>query len=150
MGYGCVKFRNVRSDGQPASALAKVDTDLPLMRLAEAYLTYAEAETRMHGATDDAKEKIDKLRQRANASTAATYSLDDIFNEWSKEFWFEGRRRVDMVRFGRFGGQSEYKWEWMGNAFEGNQFPAYRNIFPIPVIDLENNPNLIQNEGYRN
>ena len=91
-----------------------------------------------------------EIRSRANASTKTSYTLDDIFNEWSKEFWFEGRRRVDMVRFGRFGGQSSYKWEWMNNTFEGSQFPAYRNIFPIPVNDLENNPNLWQNDGYRN
>ena len=38
----------------------------------------------------------------------------------------------------------------MNNTFEGSQFPAYRNIFPIPVNDLENNPNLWQNDGYRN
>jgi hypothetical protein len=150
VGYGCVKFRNVRSDGAAAKAQAKVDTDLPLMRLAEAYLTYAEAETRLNGNTSDAANKINEIRSRANASTKTSYTLDDIFNEWSKEFWFEGRRRVDMVRFGRFGGQSSYKWEWMNNTFEGSQFPAYRNIFPIPVNDLENNPNLRQNDGYRN
>lgn len=148
MGYSCMKFRNVRSDGKAPSALAKVDTDLPLMRIAEAYLTYAEAETRLHGSTADAAEKINALRKRANAVTYPQYDLDDIVSEWSKEFWFEGRRRVDLIRFGLFGGQSKYTWEWMGNTLNGTQFPAFRNIFPLPNNDLTNNPNLRQNDGY--
>ena len=129
-GYGCVKFRNVRSDGKPASALAKVDTDLPLMRIAEAYLTYAEAETRMNGATSAAKEKIDALRSRAHAVVYNSYSLEQIQEEWVREFWFEGRARIDQIRFGTY------------------NLPKYRFIYPIPNNDLTNNPNLVQNTGY--
>lgn len=129
-GYGCVKFRNVRSDGKPASALAKVDTDLPLMRIAEAYLTYAEAETRMNGATGAAKEKIDALRNRAHAVLHNSYSLDEIEEEWVREYWFEGRARIDQIRFGKY------------------NLPKFRFIYPIPNNDLTNNPNLVQNDGY--
>ena len=129
-GYGCVKFRNVRSDGKPASALAKVDTDLPLMRIAEAYLTYAEAETRMNGATGAAKEKIDALRNRAHAVLHNSYSLDEIEEEWVREYWFEGRARIDQIRFGKY------------------NLPKFRFIYPIPNNDLTNNPNLVQNPGY--
>ena len=129
-GYGCVKFRNVRSDGKAASAIAKVDTDLPLMRIAEAYLTYAEAETRINGSTSDAAEKINAVRSRANALENTGYTLDDIHEEWQREFWFEGRHRIDEVRFGKY------------------KVPAYRYIYPVPNNDLTNNPNLIQNEGY--
>lgn len=148
-GYSCVKFRNVRSDGGQTASVAMVDTDLPLMRIAEAYLTYAEAETRLNGESAKAKEKIDALRNRAHASTKSNYSLDDIRDEWAREFWFEGRRRIDLVRFGCFGGQNTYKWEWMGNGgVSGTQFPASRNIFAIPSNDLTNNPNLVQNPEY--
>lgn len=129
-GYACIKFRNVRSDGKPASALAKVDTDLPLMRIAEAYITYAEAETRLNGPTADAASKINTLHQRANATTRTNYSLDDIRQEWVKEFWFEGRNRIDQVRFDTY------------------EVPVFRYIYPLPNNDLTNNPNLKQNEGY--
>ena len=149
-GYSCVKFRNVRSDGKSASAKAKVDTDLPMMRIAEAYLTFAEADARIAGGTTttEGTNYLNDLRTRANAATQVSYTLDDILSEWSKEFWFEGRRRIDLVRFGYFGGQSIYKWEWMGNVQTGTQFSAYRNIFPLPQNDLTNNPNLVQNPGY--
>jgi hypothetical protein len=129
-GYGCVKFRNVRSDGKQPSALAKVDTDLPLMRVAEAYLNYAEAETRLNGSTAAAAEKINVLRKRAHASELASYTLNDIKDEWVREFWFEGRHRMDQVRFGTY------------------DVPSYRYIYAIPVNDLINNPNLTQNPGY--
>lgn len=148
-GYACCKFRNVRSDGRATSVVdAFVDTDLPLLRVAEAYLTYAEAETRLNGSTADAKEKIDALRNRAHAIPLSSYTLDDIRDEWSKEFWFEGRRRMDLVRFGCFGGQSRYTWEWMGNSANGAMFPATRNIYGLPINDIINNKNLMQNEGY--
>ena len=130
-GYGCVKFRNVRSDGKAASAEAKVDTDLPLMRIAEAYLTYAEADTRLNGgATAAAKEKIDALRNRAHAVLHNSYSLEEIQEEWTREFWFEGRARIDQIRFGTY------------------NLPKFRFIYPIPNNDLTNNPNLVQNQGY--
>lgn len=147
-GYGCVKFRNVRSDGQPNQVIDYVNTDLPLFRIAEAYLTYAEASTRLNGANTDASEKINDLRRRANAATQNVYTLDNILDEWSKEFWFEGRRRMDLIRFGRFGGQASYKWEWMGGTYDGAQFGSYMNIFAIPENDLTNNSNLTQNPGY--
>lgn len=147
-GYSCVKFRNVRSDGRGTAAVVKVDTDLPLMRVAEAYLTYAEASIRKSGANSKADEYINTLHKRANAKTQNGYTLNDVIKEWSKEFWFEGRRRMDLVRFNMYGGQSNYKWEFMGGIATGAQFPAYRNIYPLPDNDLTNNPNLKQNPGY--
>ncbi len=150
-GYSCVKFRNVTSTGAATSANDFVDTDLPLMRLAEAYLTYAEADARLNGGitTTEGTAKIKALRSRANASTTDdSYNLNQIRDEWAREFWFEGRRRMDLVRFGCFGGQSSYTWHWMGGAANGTQFSVDRNIFGLPVNDLSNNPNLTQNKGY--
>ena len=66
-GFACVKFRNVRSDGEKASAVNFVDTDLPLLRVAEAYLTYAEASIRKNGQNSTANKYINELRERANA-----------------------------------------------------------------------------------
>ena len=147
-GFSCVKFRNVRSDGKAASAVDFVDTDLPLLRVAEAYLTYAEASIRKNGQNATATNYINKLRSRAHAVEEASYSLDDVLNEWSREFWFEGRRRMDLIRFGRFGGQSDYLWEWMNGIATGGSFSSNFNIFGIPSTDLETNTNLKQNPGY--
>lgn len=147
-GFASVKFRNVRSDGACTSAIDYVDTDLPLMRMAEAYLTYAEASVRKFGPNSDADSKLRVLRDRAHAAPLNNATLDDICAEWAREFWFEGRRRMDLIRFNKFAGQSDYKWEFMGGEAKGTSFPSFRKVFAIPQADLSNNPNLKQNNGY--
>lgn len=147
-GFASVKFRNVRSDGARTSAIDYVDTDLPLMRMAEAYLTYAEASVRKFGPNSDADSKLRVLRDRAHAALLNNATLDDICAEWAREFWFEGRRRMDLIRFNKFAGQSDYKWEFMGGEVKGTSFPSFRKVFAIPQADLSNNPNLKQNNGY--
>ena len=70
------------------------DTDIPLFRLAEAYLTYAEACLRT-GETAPAIEAVNCLRRRANAPEITTLNDESLLVEWAKEFWCEGRRRTD-------------------------------------------------------
>ena len=56
---------------------------------------------------------------------------------------------MDLIRFGKFGGSSDYTWQWKGGSFAGRNFEAYKNLFAIPSTDLNANPNLVQNEGYK-
>ena len=150
-GFAYVKFLNLHADGTAPKHTQFVDTDFPMFRAAEAYLNIAEADARLNGGqcTATGIGMIKALRARAHANTAITsFTLDDICNEWSKEFGFEGRRRMDLVRFNRFGGQGSYKWEWMGGTQEGTPFDAHLNIYPIPNSDLNANSNLVQNPGY--
>ena len=96
-----------------------------------------------------AKTAIDALRDRANnPNKQPSYSLDDICDEWAREFAFEGRRRMDLIRFGKFGGNSDYIWEWKGGIKAGTNFSANKNVYGIPTNDLVSNSNLVQNPGY--
>lgn len=153
-GYAYVKFINTYSthpDGSGTHHTEFTDTDFPMLRLAEAYLNYAEADARLNNkmCSSEGLEKIKALRARAHANAnISSFSLDQILDEWAKEFGFEGRRRMDLVRFGRYGGQNEYKWEWMGGTYAGAPFPKEFNIFPLPNSDLNANSNLHQNPGY--
>ena len=151
-GYAVAKFNNFKCDGSKGSDATYPDSHLFYMRKAEAYLIYAEALTRLAGsgaAPAEAVAAINAIRGRAHAIQKASYSLNDILDEWSREFYFEGRRRVDLIRFGKFGGNTDYKWQWKGGAYDGRDFEAYRNVFAIPTDDLIANPNLKQNEGYK-
>ena len=74
--------------------------------------------------------------------------MNEICDEWAREFYFEGRRRMDLIRFGKFAGQSEYNWDWKGGTQVGTLIPAFRNLYPIPTNDLNANPNLKQNDNY--
>lgn len=146
-GFSCAKFTNLYSTGAAGRDPKFIDMDVPFMRLAEAYLTYAEANAR-NGNDDNAKTAIDVLRKRAHATTQPVYTLDDICDEWAREFYFEGRRRMDLVRFGYFGGNSSYVWEWKGGVQAGTNFPATKNVYGIPTNDIVSNDNLTQNDGY--
>lgn len=146
-GYSCDKFTNVHSNGNTPNDVKFSDMDVPFMRAAEAYLTYAEAKLRL-GDKQEAKRAIDMLKDRAHANKQPEYTLDDVCDEWAREFFFEGRRRMDLVRFGKFGGNTDYNWEWKGGVKQGTLIPAYRNVFPVPTDFIVANPNLHQNDGY--
>lgn len=150
-GYSVVKFTNYYSNGGMAHHTQFPDADFFLMRTAEAYLTYAEALTRQAGSnqvTPEAKSAIDAVRSRAHADIKNTYSLNDILDEWSREFYFEGRRRIDLIRYGQFGGNSTYMWQWKGGVQAGIAFSAHLNVFALPDDDLNANPNLQPTPGY--
>ena len=150
-GYAVAKFNNFKTDGSVGHHSVHPDADIFFMRKAEAYLTYAEALTRQesgNAAPAQAVEAINVLRKRAGATAKASYNLNDILDEWSREFYFEGRRRIDLIRFGKFGGNTDYKWQWKGGDFNGRDFPEFRNIFPIPTKDITANDKLTQNPGY--
>ena len=89
---------------------------------------------------------------RGDFSTASSVmfllNIGDILDEWTREFYQEGRHRIDLVRFGQYGGDTDYLWPWKDGTYEGTSFGAYRNVFPIPATVLESNPNAIQNPGY--
>lgn len=151
-GYAVGKFTNFTTNNvMSTSGDARMpNMDVFFMRKAEAYLTYAEALTRLNGNTvpSEAVAAINVIRSRAHAATKQTYNLNDILDEWGREFYFEGRRRVDLIRFNRFGGPTDYKWQWKGGVMGGRDFEKYRNIFAIPTTDVIANPNLQQNPGY--
>ena len=146
-GFGVAKFNNFKTDGSAGHDATYPDTDFFLFRTAEAYLTYAEALFRQ-GKTDEALTIINELRDRAHASAMPSLTLKDICDEWSREFYFEGRRRTDLIRFGYFGGRNGYTWQWKGGVYSGTNFEEWRNIFAIPTKDLTANKNLTQNTGY--
>ena len=147
-GFSVVKFTNLRADGGPTSDAGFVDTDFPLLRAAEAYLTFAEATIRGGGDASAALTAINAIRTRAGAPAfTPPLTLDMILDERAREFFFEGHRRTDLIRFGSFGGGT-YVWDWKGGVEQGARISAHLNVFPIPAGQLVANPNLRQNLGY--
>lgn len=148
-GLSIVKWQNIRSDGAATSHTEYPDTDIPLFRLAEAYLTRAEASFRLNdknGAWEDIKTLRSKrgcVNQPKLSDINETYILD----EWAREFYLEGRRRSDLIRFDSFT-TNKYLWDWKGGTKEGKAVSDIYNVFPIPESDINNNPNMTQNTGY--
>jgi hypothetical protein len=159
-GYGVYKFRNITSAGvdAPNNSTGFPDTDYPMFRLADAYLMYAEAVLRggAGGTRANALSYINAIRSRSgdviagNAPGVITdpqMTLDFILDERGRELYWEGHRRMDLIRFGKFTGGS-YLWPWKGGIKNGTAIDDKYKIFPIPSSDLGTNPNLKQSDGY--
>ncbi len=149
-GYAFVKYKNLTSAGNFGSDNAKnfCDADIPIFRLADIYLMYAEATLRGgNGNISTALGYVNSLRTRAGASSVGSLNLDFILDERGRELGWEMTRRSDLVRYGKFT-TAAYLWPWKGNVKDGAAVGEYRNLFPIPAKDIVANPNLIQNPGY--
>ena len=146
-GLSIVKWQNRRSDNSTPSDASFSDTDIPLFRLAEMYLTRAEAQYRLGGNDAQVIKDVNELRERAHATPIASVNMDMLIDEWGREFYMEGRRRSDLVRFGLFTG-SKYIWDFKGGVSTGTSVDKRFNVYPIPATDVSNNPNMTQNPGY--
>jgi starch-binding outer membrane protein, SusD/RagB family len=73
------------------------------------------------------------------ATSLAAVTLDQLIDERGREFYWEGMRRTDLVRFGKF---------LAPNALKLGTSDAKYLVFPIPNQQLAVNPNLVQNPGY--
>ena len=152
-GYAVAKWRNVTSTGQQGSHPVHVDTDFPMFRLADVYLMYAEAVLRGGGGNvASAVNYVNEIRTRAYDGASgnvdqSSLTLDFILDERARELLWEGHRRTDLVRYGRFA-NTDYLWQWKGGVKDGASVSANYNLFPIPSADMGANPNLQQNDGY--
>lgn len=149
-GIATPKWNNNYSNGGTPHDSYNVDIDFFLFRVAEAYLNAAEAEMHLHGeGSAKAKKYIDALRDRAHAAKRASYTLNDVLDERSRELYCEGLRRTDLIRFNQFGGtQATYKWELKGGSTNGTTFAKTNNLYPIPSSEIRSNKNLTQIDGY--
>lgn len=109
-----------------------------VIRIAELYLIRAEARARQNKMTD-ALADLNTIRARANvrayASTVQANVLQAIEDENNVEFAFEAHRWFDLVRTNRAG------------AVLGLNNSNYW-LFPIPLSDIQSDPDVTQNPGY--
>lgn len=154
-GWRCWKFTSRDSQGNLYSSTDKYSKfssiDFPMIRLAEMYLIYAEAECRLNGTlnvSSQAGQYIKALRDRAGIETPSGIELDDILAERGAELMWEGHRRTDLIRFGYYTSMS-FAWPYKGGIANGKtSLPSYRTVYPLLYSDLTQNPNLVQNTGY--
>ena len=156
-GYAVTKWKNVTSTGAAGSDPQGtfVDTDFPLFRLGEVYLMYAEAVLRggTGGTPAQALAYVNALRDRAYGNPSGRIAAADLaapnflLDERGRELYWEGSRRTDLVRFGRFT-SAAYLWPWKGGVAAGKGVSDNLNLYPLPSTDIVANPSLTQNPGY--
>lgn len=143
-GFRCSKYQFSRTspNGNNFSSV-----DLVLMRLAEIYLMRAEAKLRL-GDEAGALADVNTVRASRTARPAQTpaplsdIDLEIMFRERGFELYWEGFRRADQIRFGKY----EDSWT------EKTSTNVSKRLFPIPQSAIDGASNaegfLIQNNGY--
>ncbi len=139
-------YRGVGTDaGNTMTAKwGKWDANIPVIRLAEMFLTRAEANY-MHinaGGTvigDAPLDDINVIRSRAGLDPLSELDLEDIKNERMLELCFEGHKLHDLKR-----------WEGFTADPTGTELPydSPRLVMPVPQREIDVNDNLVQNDGY--
>lgn len=131
----------------------------PIIRYADILLLYAEVQNELNGGpTADAYTAINAIRTRAYAGVAhdLTPALsqadfrDSVFLERRKEFIQEGHRWFDLVRRGinPNTGNPYLVDAYKTIAAKAAGVNARDTIYPIPLVEIQNNPNLTQNKGW--
>lgn len=113
-------------------------SDFPFYRIAHVYLTRAEAKFR-NGDVAGALVDVNLVRASRNVKLLTSITLTDIYNERGYEFYWEGGRRTDMVRFGTY---------TAARTSKNFVTPSYKILLPIPTSAIEANANITQNTGY--
>jgi len=114
-----------------------VDNDLVFYRYADVLLMKAEALLRS-GSAGTALTIVNSVRTARGASMLSALNEQTLLDERGRELYWEGHRRQDLIRFGKFLDPYQLK----------PQSGPERLLFPIPATALAVNPNLEQNPGY--
>ena len=115
-----------------------MENDIVLFRYADALLMKSEAKVR-NGENGD--NELNEVRNRVNA-TPRSATLENILAERQLELAWEGWRRQDLIRFGKFTRAYSSRPQLPDEA------SGYTTVFPIPEKIRVMNTNLKQNPGY--
>lgn len=150
-GFLPVKFTNYALDenGQIDRANSPAPTDqlgidCPMIRLAEIYLSAAEAALHL-GDTGIALTYTNFVRERAGMPAYDVITKMELQNERARELYLESTRRSDLIRYGLW--VSGYTWSWKNNVRRGADFASNFNLFPLPSSVVARN-GYVQNPGY--
>jgi len=125
----------------------KIESDFSVIRLAEVYYSLAECKFRS-GDKAGAEKLLNTVRRRYYPTGSSSLYPEDgsklteseLLDEWGREFLGEGRRRTDLIRFGKF--NTGIWWDKSADA------DNHTEIFPIGQTVLGVSSQLKQNPGY--
>ncbi len=127
----------------------QVGGDYAVIRLAEIYLTAAEAILQGGGGTTaEATQYVNNVRQRAYGANYVPWSsvnMQELRDERCRELYHENVRRTDLIRWNQW--CTGYTWEWKGGVANGTNLPEYTKCYPIPSRVMSSS-NFEQTTGY--
>ncbi|MEX6691107.1 RagB/SusD family nutrient uptake outer membrane protein [Danxiaibacter flavus] len=119
-------------DGTYTEKWAKLYKYIPVVRLAEMYLTRGEAN--LHLGIGTPTDDLNVVRDRSKAKRLDAVTLNDFVEERFRELAFEGDRLWTLKR--------------LKMDIDGFPYNDKKLVLPIPQREIDVNSNLIQNPGY--
>ncbi len=120
--------------------------NFPVLRYSDVLLMKAEALNNL-GKTTEAETPLNKVRHRAGLSSISGLSQNEfndvVLHERRMELAFEGQRWFDLIRVDN----GQYGLDFLHSIGKLNAANKHL-LLPIPLKEIESNPNLIQNPGY--
>ena len=114
-------------------------SDFFVFRFTDILLTKAEVLWRMNPSNSEALGLFNQVRARAKVEPFNSLNAERVLNERGRELFYEGWRRSDMIRFGKYNDPT---------IFKPYTSESFRRLFPVPENQLDANPKLVQNPGY--
>jgi hypothetical protein len=152
------KHFDVAGHGAPGKAgTGRSDLNIPQIRYAEVLLIYAEAQNKADGSPNTlAYDALNSVRSRANlpvlSGLTPTAFEEAVWRERWHEFCYEGIIWFDMVRLRKVYNEDNNGFDnFIGhiNKNSGAALAEKHLLFPLPIQEMRNNPNLkLQNPGY--
>lgn len=134
----------------PAATGEESQLDWIVFRYADVLTLLSEAIVRQGNAvTKEAVDLLNEVHTRAGlkAYTTSDFAspeafLEAVLTERGHELWFEGARRTDLIRYGRY---IEYARKYRGSVTAED----YMNLMPLPqAVINESKGKIAQNPGY--
>lgn len=139
--------RGMKYPPDPNASANNHGNDFPFFRYAEVLLARAEALNELNGPNRESVDLINQIRNRAGLEGVALSDFkskeelqEQILDEKKWEFWYEGKRRRDLIRTNKFVKCAHDRG--ITNAKE------FHNLFPIPQSAIDANSLLEQNTGF--
>lgn len=158
----CIGKYRMMAPTQKTYNKAFAATTLPLLRYADVLLLHAEAQY-FTGDEAGARNTLNIVRQRSVGETASVDDLntayykadfvEELLDERARELCFENWRRFDLARFNKYDEvinsmSPDYGfYNSIVTTLQQNWKPE-RIWIPLPLDQIDLNPNLIQNKGF--
>lgn len=158
-GYTCQKWLDMNGEN---SDRTRSEKNMTILRYADLLLMRAEALIELNENLSEAVSLINKIRARVHMPNIGLGSQEvlraKLRHERRVETAFEGLRYFDIIRWriaeevkngNVYGARLKSVSENMDHKFVEERFWENKMyLFPVPQAAIDNNPNLVQNEGW--
>lgn len=150
-GYLAIKYTNWAFDdngvnyAESPEPTKQLGGDYAMIRLAEIYMSAAEAALNGAGSQETAVKYVNYCRERAGLDPLTSINLVQLQDERCRELYTESTRRSDLIRYGKW--ISGYTWSWKSQMANGADFPSNFNVYPLPSTTCARN-GYTQNPNY--